>query len=119
MNLSSCNIPVNIQYFLQLGDNFALPFVNKNKLIFDCIKGVESSTLRMSIDRIDVINHSIPILNNIISSSIFTSPTDKQLLRIESDFRTFVSAHPNIVFIHADKSNVIVMDRDTYYIRTK
>ena len=102
-----------------MGYNFTLPFVNKNKLIFDCIKGVESA-LRMSIDRrIDVINHSISILNNIISSPIFSSPTDKQLLRIESDFRTFVSAHPNIVFIHADKSNVTVMDRDTYYIRTK
>jgi len=119
VKLSSYNIPVNIQCFLQLGYNFTLPFVNKNKLIFDCIKGVESA-LRMSIDRrIDVINHSISILNNIISSPIFSSPTDKQLLRIESDFRTFVSAHPNIVFIHADKSNVTVMDRDTYYIRTK
>ena len=115
MNLSSCNIPINIQCFLQLGDNFALPCVNKNKLIFDCIKGVESSTLRMSIDRrIDVINHSIPVLNNIISSPIFTSLTDKQLLRIESDFHTFVSAHPNIIFTH-DKGNVTVaMDRDAY-----
>ena len=92
VKLSSCNIPVNIQCFLQLGYNFTLPFVNKNKLIFDCIKGVESA-LRMSIDRrIDVINHSISILNNIISSPIFSSPTDKQLLKIESDFRTFVGA---------------------------
>jgi len=64
--------------------------------------------------RIDVTNQSIPILNNIISSPIFTS-TDKQLLKLESDTRTFVSAHPNIVFTLVDKVNVTVaMDRDAY-----
>jgi len=111
-----CNIPGNIQCFLQLEDNFALPFNNKNKIIFECIEGVQSSILRMPIDRrIEVTNHFIPILNNIISSPIFTSPTDKQLLKLESDTRIFVSAHPNIVFMHADKGNVTVaMDRDAY-----
>ena len=72
MNLSSFDIPYNIQCFLQLGENFALPFNNKNKIIFEYIKNIESSTQRMPIDRrIEVTNYSIPILNNIISS-----PTD-------------------------------------------
>ncbi|KYQ53742.1 hypothetical protein ALC60_07325 [Trachymyrmex zeteki] len=86
INLSSVEIPHNIQCFLQLGENFALPFNNKNKIIFECIKSVESSTHRMPIDRrIEVVNLSIPILNNIISSPIFTSPKNKQLLKLESD----------------------------------
>ena len=107
LNLSFFDIPINIQCFLQLGENFTLPFNNKNKIIFDCIKNVESSTQRMSIDKkIAVTNHSIPILNNIISSPIFTSPIDKLLLKMESDTRIFVSAHPNIIFTHADKGNV-------------
>ncbi|KYN38516.1 hypothetical protein ALC56_07093 [Trachymyrmex septentrionalis] len=70
----------------------------------------------MPIDRrIAVTNHSIPILNKIISSPIFTSPMDKQLLKMESDTRIFISAHPNIIFTHADKGNVtIAMDKDAY-----
>ncbi|KYN35720.1 hypothetical protein ALC56_09920 [Trachymyrmex septentrionalis] len=70
----------------------------------------------MSIDKkIAVTNYLIPILNNIISSPIFTSPTDKLLLKMESDTRIFVSAHPNIIFTHADKGNVTVaLDKDAY-----
>ena len=60
-------------------------------------------------------NHAIPILNKIISSPIFTSPVDKQLLHMKSDTRTFVSAHPNIIFTHADKGNITdAMDSDAY-----
>ena len=58
--------------------------------------------------RIDVTNQSIPILNSLISSAIFTSATDKQLSKLESDTRAFVSPHPNIVFTLADKGNVTV-----------
>ena len=62
----------------------------------------------------DMTNQSILILNNIISSPIFTSDIDKQLARLESDTRVFLSAHPN-VFTLADKGNVTVaMDRDAY-----
>ena len=65
--------------------------------------------------RMDVTNQSVPILNNIISSPIFTSDIDIQLSKLESDTSAFVSAHPNIVFTLADKGNVIVaMDRDAY-----
>ena len=31
---------------------------------------------------------------------------------MESDTCTFVSAHPNIIFTHADKGNTVVMDKD-------
>ena len=61
--------------------------------------------------RIEVTNHSIPILNNIISSPIFTSPTNKQLLKLESDTCKFILAHPNIIFTHADKGNVTAVMR--------
>ena len=65
--------------------------------------------------RIEVTNHSIPILNNIISSPIFTSPTNKQLLKLEFDTCKFILALPNINFTHADKGNITVaIDKDIY-----
>ena len=119
LNLSAVDIPFNIQYFLQLGENFALPFNNKHRIIFDCIKNVEISTQRMPIDKkITITNHSIPILNNIISSPIVTSSMDKLLLKMESETRIFVSEHPNIIFTHADKGNVTVaLDKDAYWTK--
>ncbi|KYQ53643.1 hypothetical protein ALC60_02916 [Trachymyrmex zeteki] len=58
---------------------------------------------------------TLPPLNNIISSPIFTSPKDKQLLKLESDTCKFISTHSDIMFTHADKGNVTVaMDKDTY-----
>ncbi|XP_018347291.1 PREDICTED: uncharacterized protein LOC108751554 [Trachymyrmex septentrionalis] len=116
LNLSSCDIPNNVQCFLQLGEDFALPFDNKNKIIFNCIKGIESGTLRMPLDKkMDIINQSIPILKNIISSPVFTLDVHKQLTKMESETRLFLSAHPNIVFTRADKGNVTVaIDRDAY-----
>ncbi|KYN44950.1 hypothetical protein ALC56_00602 [Trachymyrmex septentrionalis] len=103
--------------FLQLGDNFALPFNNKHR-IFDCIKNIESSTQRID-KKIAITNHSIPILNNIISSPIVTSPMDKLLLKMESDTRIFVSGHPNIIFTHADRGNVTVaLNKDAYLNKT-
>ena len=69
----------------------------------------------MPIDtRIEVTNHSIPILNKIISSPIFTLPMDKQLLKMESDTRTFVSAHSNIVFTEHKGNVTVAMDRNAY-----
>ena len=63
----------------------------------------------------DIVNQSIPILNNIISSPVFTSDIHKQLTGLESDTRVFLSAHPNIVFTRADKGNVTVaIDRNAY-----
>ncbi|XP_018346175.1 PREDICTED: uncharacterized protein LOC108750859 [Trachymyrmex septentrionalis] len=116
LNLSSVSIPIDIQCFLQLGENFALPLNDKRKIIFDCIKSVETGVHRMPIEnRIAITNHSIPILNGIISSPITTSPIDKLLLRMESKTRAFLSEHNNVLFTHADKGNVTVaLDREVY-----
>ncbi|XP_018355142.1 PREDICTED: uncharacterized protein LOC108756077 [Trachymyrmex septentrionalis] len=116
LNLSSVSIPIDIQCFLQLGENFALPLNDKHKIIFDCIKSVETGVHRMPIEnRIAITNHSIPILNSIISSPITTSPIDKLLLRMESKTRAFLLEHTNVLFTHADKGNVTVaLDRDVY-----
>ncbi|KYM95692.1 hypothetical protein ALC62_13658 [Cyphomyrmex costatus] len=116
INLSSVDIPHNIQCFLQLGENFALPFNKKSRIIFDCIKNIESSILKMPINKkMTVTNHSIPILKNIITSSCFTSLTDKTILKLESDTVEFLSSHDNIIFTYADKGNITVaMDREDY-----
>ena len=62
-----------------------------------------------------MINQSIPIMKNIVSSPVFTSDIHKCLAVLESDTRSFLTAHPSVVFTLADKGNVTVaMDRDVY-----
>ncbi|KYM93385.1 hypothetical protein ALC62_16014 [Cyphomyrmex costatus] len=116
VNLSSVDIPYNVMCFLQLGENFALPFNNRTKIVFECIKGIESSVLKMPITRrMDITNHSIPILNNIVSAPKFTSPTTKKLSELESHTVDFIKKHPNVIYTHADKGNVTVaLDKDVY-----
>ncbi|XP_018399984.1 PREDICTED: uncharacterized protein LOC108777557 [Cyphomyrmex costatus] len=63
----------------------------------------------------DITNHSIPILNNIVSAPKFTSPTTKKLSELESHTVDFIKKHPNVIYTHADKGNVTVaLDKDVY-----
>ncbi|KYN17215.1 hypothetical protein ALC57_10507, partial [Trachymyrmex cornetzi] len=61
-------------------------------------------------------NHSLPILNNIVSSLICLSPIEERLLILERETKEFLSSHPNIICIHADKGNTtVVLDRDNAF----
>ncbi len=48
LNLSSVMILHNIQCFLQLGDNFALPNKNKGRILIECIKNIEHNIRKFS-----------------------------------------------------------------------
>jgi len=50
VNLSSVNIPQDIQCLLQLGENFSLPLFNKKKIIIELIKSVENITQKFDIE---------------------------------------------------------------------
>ncbi|KYN29363.1 hypothetical protein ALC57_01199 [Trachymyrmex cornetzi] len=87
INLSSTEIPQDIQYFLQLGEGFALLYNEKSNIVLECIKSVENSTLRMPIDRrITVTNNTIPILNGVFPQPIFKSPNDFKLKKLPHVF---------------------------------
>jgi len=117
VNLSSDIIPHDTQCFLQLGENFALPNRNKNNItiIFERIKSIENNIHKFSIDkRIDITNHSIPILNDIASSSLSSLSIDKKLSNLKV-IKKFITSHSNIIFTHADKGNITVaLDKDFY-----
>ncbi|KYN22049.1 hypothetical protein ALC57_05565, partial [Trachymyrmex cornetzi] len=89
---------------------------NKKNIVIDCIKSIQRSICRFLIDKkIDVTNHSIPILNNIVNSHIVTSSVDKKILKLEMETKEFMDAHLNIILTHANKGNVTVgLDKDTY-----
>jgi len=50
VNLSIISISPNIQNFLQLGENFALPLNNRLNLTADLIKCIESNIYKLPID---------------------------------------------------------------------
>jgi len=43
LNVSKLSIPPHIQHFLQLGDNFSLPYHNKKQIITEFIKDIENN----------------------------------------------------------------------------
>ncbi|KAG5339007.1 SETMR methyltransferase, partial [Acromyrmex charruanus] len=118
VNLSSTFIPNDVQSFLQFDKNFAL-----SNRIFDCIKSIEYSTQKLSIDkRIDITNHSIPfyiilyhsipILNNLVSFLLFTTT---KLLKLETVTKNFSKLNSDIIFTYTDKGNVTVNINSEFY----
>jgi len=99
-DLSSISIPQNIQNFLQLGKNFVLPSENKLQLIFDFIKCIENNKYKLLIDkRISVSNHSLPILNSLVSSLI-QHEVEKKLSDLAKETKIFIKEiNSNIIFI--------------------
>ncbi|XP_018373120.1 PREDICTED: uncharacterized protein LOC108767647 [Trachymyrmex cornetzi] len=63
----------------------------------------------------DILSHSIPILNNIVSSPLCTKEIDLKLLKMEKMTREFTRNNTDTIFTHADKGNTTVaIDRDRY-----
>jgi len=74
--------------------------------LFVSIKNIENNIKKFPIDKkINITNHSISILNNLISP-LFMSDTDKRLQEMERDTKNFIISHPNVIFIQADKGNI-------------
>ncbi|XP_018364041.1 PREDICTED: uncharacterized protein LOC108761811 [Trachymyrmex cornetzi] len=63
-NLSSVDIPTNIQYLLQLGENFALPISGGKPLVMEFIKSIENNIKKMqSSVHNNVRNHSVSLVS--------------------------------------------------------
>lgn len=116
INLSSHNIPHEVQTLLQLGEKFCLPIVDKEITTINLLKNVECNIIRLPAQiRQTLRNRSFSIINKFHKSSIVRSPIDKQCLHALKITKQFIVNNPNILFTRADKGNVTVaMDRNDY-----
>lgn len=118
MNLSSINIPHNIQCLLQLGDNFSLSSNNKKRIINEFIKNIENNIKKLSEPFHKMIRNSTSIINNFASFSPYISPIDNCLLNNYRDTKQFLQKNPNIILTRADKGNITVaLDKETYKLK--
>lgn len=82
MNLSSPNIPHDVQLLLQLGEKFCLPNIDKEKTVIELLKNVEFNIGKLSAEvHATVRGRSFPIMNRFHSSLVKLSPTDRLLLK--------------------------------------
>lgn len=116
VNLSNSIIPEEVQSLLQLGENFCLPNINKQKTTIDLIKKVEHNISRLPANiRLTIRNRSLQIINKFSHSNIRKSPVNKILINASTITKNFMQDNPNIIFSRADKGNVTVaMDKNTY-----
>lgn len=114
-NLSSCQIPEDIQGLLQLGDNFSLPFNNKEKTTMEFIKNIEFNIQKLPIPiQMSVRNRSSSIING-----KFLRPSqnsyNRTLVDLTRKTKRFLQSNPSLILTRADKGNVTVaLDRDVY-----
>ncbi|XP_071649570.1 uncharacterized protein [Temnothorax longispinosus] len=117
VNLSSVQFPPDIIHLLQLGDNFSLPYHNKQKILFEFIKSIENNIKTLPIATQTFIrNRSIPIINDLNSDSNFSpSQSDKIIYGMLSLTKDFLLNNPDVILTRADKGNITVaMDFPDY-----
>ncbi|XP_039309325.1 uncharacterized protein LOC120358632 [Solenopsis invicta] len=114
-NLSSTDIPEDIQCFLQLGDNFSLPCNNYKNILFEFIKSIENNIKKLpDSTRSEIRNHSIPIINKLKSFSSH-SASNSEFFKLISKTKEFLSNNPDLILTRADKGNTTVaMNRLDY-----
>jgi len=99
---------------LQLGENFSLPTNNKKEIIFEFIKNIERNIKKFPVpSQMAVRNHSIPLLNNLLSFSPHRNQS--QVLHLVKIVKRFLNDNPNLIITKADKGNITVaLDKDDY-----
>jgi len=110
VNLSSTNIPEEVQCLLQLGNNFNLPPKNKSqRLVFDLVKNIESNLFKLDpVKAADIRNSAVQFLEKFLSSSPSLSEIERSLLNMARLARVFLAEHPDLIITRADKGNTTV-----------
>jgi len=116
LNLSGTSIPDNVQQLIQLGENFALPGYDRNKIKSEFIKSIEANIQKFPIPTHDFIRKkSIPILKELSLFSTNNDPINKRINTLKTQTINFLKTHNNILLTRADKGNITVaLDRDNY-----
>jgi len=118
VNLSSTNIPEDVQCLLQLRNNFNLPpKKNSQRLIFDLVKIIESNLFKLDPGRVaDIRNSAVQFLEKFLSSPPPLSEIERSLLNMSRLAREFLADHPDLIITRADKGNTTVaLDKYTYF----
>jgi len=115
-NLSSKPIPNNVQFLIQLGDNFSLPTSNKEKITKEIIKSVECNIKKFpKTMHNNIRNRSISIINKLTSFSPHKNSIDGYLMTLKKHTQHFLRDNDNIILTRADKGNITVaLDRNNY-----
>ena len=116
VNLSTIQIPSEIQGLLQLGENFCLPTHNKDKVVSEFVKSVEHSIDKLPRQsQLIVRGRTMPILNELSVFPLKKLPHNAELTRAVRMTKSFLLEHPEVIFTRADKGNVTVaLDRTVY-----
>src|SRR5436190_10566126 len=116
INLSSMFIPTHIISILQLGNNFSLPFLNKEKLTIEFIKNIENNIYKLPREKIPIIrDRSTSIINRLSSLSFPHNDFNRYVKNLVSQTREFINNNNNLILTRADKGNITVaLDKDKY-----
>jgi len=114
INTSGTHIPKDVIGLLQLGENFCLPTLNKDRDIVECIKSVENNFNRHRINNINNFRNLLfPLIKDIKNDN--KSRLDLDILASVSSTKKFIKHNPDIIFTRADKGNTTVaLDRMDY-----
>ncbi|KYN18582.1 hypothetical protein ALC57_09096 [Trachymyrmex cornetzi] len=114
-NLSATHIPPEVQALLQLGQGFCLPNLNVDNARIEFIKDLEHNFFRCKIPNIKFRNKIFPLLKNMNNTT--HTDIEKTIIALHSTTKTFCKNNPHIIFITADKGNVVVALDKFDYIR--
>jgi len=105
INTSGTHIPKDVIGLLQLGENFCLPSLNKDKDVVECIKSVENNFNR---HRINNINNFRNLLFSLIKDTKNDSKSrlDLDILASVSSPKKFIKYNSDIIFTRADKGKI-------------
>lgn len=108
VNLSSIPVPQNIQDFLQLRENFSLPFhAHSMKYILEFIKHFESNLIRLHLDiSSEIRSQAIHFINKYLSFSPPLSSIEHRLLDWFKSTRSFLNDHPNLLLTKTAKGKI-------------
>lgn len=110
------DIPLEIQCFLQLDENFNLPHINISHTTIEFIKQLEYNLMRLPPElRTPIRDHSKSIIKNISSYSFPRNSQNEWLIRLYSTTKNFLLRNKYLILTQADKGNVTVaLDKSDY-----
>jgi len=121
VNLSTTAIPTEVQYLLQHGENFSLPFFNKEKIVIELMKNIEGNSKKLDVDtQTNFRNRAIHIMNNVSAFLPPDNTVNNRLNKLNKTCNLFVKNNPNIIYTRADKGNTtVVLERNEYITKIK
>ncbi|XP_077270690.1 uncharacterized protein LOC143901933 [Temnothorax americanus] len=116
VNLSSTDIPTDIQGLLQLGENFSLPGLKKDKVTIEFIKNIENNIKKFPIRTHTTLrNRFSNMVNSLRGYEVQESAHDNAMKHLSIATKNFMDDNSNLILTRADKGNVAVaMDKDKY-----